>query len=62
MVRFDFGPLLPVQMSEVKCAYNSLIVGPMGLNFRCLISNIFLTFMQATGTGELVQLFPRNVR
>ena len=33
MVRFDLGPLLEGQMriAKVKSAYNSLIIGPIGL-------------------------------
>ena len=32
-VRFDLGPLLQGQMriAKLKCAYNSLIIGPRGL-------------------------------
>ena len=33
VVRFDLGPLLPGQMriAKLKSAYNSLIIGPRGL-------------------------------
>ena len=33
VVRFDLGHLLQVQMRipKLKCAYNSLIIGPRGL-------------------------------
>ena len=33
VVRFDFGPLLQGQMgiAKLKSAYNSLIIGPRGL-------------------------------
>ena len=33
VVRFDLGPLLQGQtrIAKLKCAYNSLIIGPRGL-------------------------------
>ena len=33
VVRFDLGPLLQGQtrVAKLKCAYNSLIIGPRGL-------------------------------
>ena len=35
VVGFDLGPLLHGQMrtAKVKCAYNSLIIGPRGLGW-----------------------------
>ena len=36
VVRFDLGPLLQGQMriAKLKSAYNSLIIGPRGLNVK----------------------------
>ena len=35
MVRFDLGPLVQGQkrIAKLKCAYNSLIIGPRGLGW-----------------------------
>ena len=35
VVRFDLGPLLQGQtrIAKLKCAYNSLIIGPRGLGW-----------------------------
>ena len=36
VVGFDLGPLLQGQMmiAKLKCAYNSLIIGPRGLEWQ----------------------------
>ena len=36
VVRFDFGPLLPGQtrIAKLKSAYNSLIIGRIGLQYE----------------------------
>ena len=36
VARFDLGPLLQVQMrtAKLKSAYNSLIIGPIGLEWK----------------------------
>ena len=31
VVRFDLGPLLQTRIAKFKSAYNSLIIGPRGL-------------------------------
>ena len=42
MVRFDLGPLLQGQMriAKLKSAYNSLIIGPIGLQCETNLNKI----------------------
>ena len=42
VVRFDLGPLLQGQtrIAKLKCAYNSLIIDPRGLQYETILEEI----------------------
>ena len=54
VVRFDLGPLLqgPTRIAKLKIAYNSLIIGPRGLQCEQFIRN------HGLGVFSCVQILP----